>query len=288
MYVIYRGEVEVRDASQKISKKWLRDKYIEQNMGIIDIALSAGVDEEIIKEKIKEYDLEKEKFPHRSKEWLQKQVEKEENIRDIAEKASVDINTIEAWLKKHNIDYKDQIHDDFQNKELLKKKYVDEGKDIRTIANELRVSKDRIQQEIDKYYLKKKKYPYRYKDWLHKKYIEEMKTPKQMAKISGVERSTIVKWLDKKGFKTFSKYNQDKKFDFGNTSQGAAIMLSEQVKEEIEDIGKDEWSANDVVGLLLRHFGDQVIQILKDIKLGKYEEKWLDKDEKPLENRKED
>lgn len=263
---------------QELNRKWLEKKYIDQDMRKLDIALKAGVNKKVIEEKIKEYDLEKEKYPHQSESWLRKKVEREENIRDIAKEADVDVDVIELWMEKHSIDYKDKIYDDYQDKELLKEKFVDEGKDVTELSNEFGVSKEKIIEELKRHDLKKKKYPYRYKDWLQEKYIEEQLTPTQIADEVGMKRGTIVKWLKKHGFETYSKYDQDKKFDFGNTSKGAAIVMSDVVKEEIEDIGKDEWSSNDVVGLLVRHFGNKVKEIIKDIKLGQYEDRWMGSD----------
>jgi hypothetical protein len=137
------------------NEEWLRQKYVEENMTMKQMAEEADVCAATIGDHLKENNIKTRhsgqrtyiKPKYRNREWLRKQhFDEERTNKEIAEECNVSTETIRDWLIQHRIGRVPVPDPDkeYQHKSWLVKHRIDEELKVSTIAEKAGVTKSKI------------------------------------------------------------------------------------------------------------------------------------------------
>lgn len=116
-----------------ISKNWLIEKYITENLSVPEISKRYGLKINTVRSCLWRYGIKREKI-YRDKVWLEQKYLKENlSPPEIASLAKTSRNQIWYWLKKYHIE-KPVIQKEYEDKARLKEMYVDMGLSSKAIG----------------------------------------------------------------------------------------------------------------------------------------------------------
>lgn len=199
------------------NKNWMEKQYIEKDLSAEEIATLVGCGMKTIYNWLRKLNIPHKRLPlnqdYKNGEWLYEQyIEKDLTIKEIAEIINCSLSTVNRWLRELNIPYKMEscINPRYKDRDWLCDQYVNQGKTIYEIADEIGVGDSTIQRWI--HILKvpvqynrgdrEARFKYRDKKWLQRQYIVKQKHQYEIADELEVSQSVICSWLRKHGIDT--------------------------------------------------------------------------------------
>lgn len=215
-------------------ERWLREKYIDEDLSTYEIAELAGVTRPTICNWLHrhDFDVADPGAPNagdvdqlKDAEWLRDQYKhQEKSVLDIADQLDVDHKTVREYLDKHGIEIDSisigQLRKSGANLELLRdadwirKQYHDKELSISEIAKKCSVTPSTLSDWMDDHGIEKAgeggcrgdTEKLRDELWLREKYVEEQLSIDDLSELLGVTNPTILRWLDRNDIETREKH----------------------------------------------------------------------------------
>lgn len=213
------------DEKRYRDSEWLRQQYVLEEKGIVEIAEQCGCSRSTIHRWLENHNIERralggydKKAKHRDERYLRKKYVGEGlTTYEIAEECGCVDATVLKWLKKHGIETReggvdpeevaaDERLTDF---EWLHEQYVDRYRSSLQIAEEIGCSPTSVLYWIDRHGIEKRSSGTKPADprlvdaeWLREQYKEKELLCKEIANKCSVATTVVSSWLKKHGIET--------------------------------------------------------------------------------------
>lgn len=151
---------------------WLREQYIENERGTVDIAEEIGAADSTVRDWLRSHNIEIRSISEiqsegdverlHNKIWLREQyVGQGKSPTEIADAIGVTYGTVRDWLRRHNIEIRPRTEGDtekLRDEEWLREQYVENQRSTYDIADELGLSQKTIPYWLDKYGIETRSY----------------------------------------------------------------------------------------------------------------------------------
>jgi len=144
-------------------EEWLREKYIDEQQSVHQVANSADCTAETIRSWLRQFDIDirdPEAGPWRDEAWLRTQyIDERKSTSQIADEYGSNKETIRLWLGRHGIETRGNrerqlaVRDErkYRDEEWLRTQYIDEQRTGPDIADECGVSAKTIYNWLEQY-----------------------------------------------------------------------------------------------------------------------------------------
>jgi uncharacterized protein YjcR len=206
---------------------WLREKYHEQGMGVVEISEQLGCSNSTVSRWMKKHDIETCRAAHPKLEdgdWLREKYHGEKlSTKEIAELLDCARNTVTRWMDIHDIEARETGQavrmgwEDWEpdhvlsDDDLLRELYQEEKKSSEQIASELGFDPVTVRRYLEKYDIDirdrsealqihtEREDELGDEEWLREKYIQEKKNMTEISEMLDVSLSTVKLWIERHG-----------------------------------------------------------------------------------------
>ena len=189
---------------------WLRERYAQQRMSMVEISEEASCASSTIERWINKHGIETRDANHAEHreledgEWLREEyTQKSKSTYQIAEDLGVDKKTVSYWLKKHNIQVRnpDAPPERLRDSTWLHQEFVEKGRRQTDIARHLGCAVRTVAKWIDRHGFERKNgggksnTPLSQKSFLREQYEDKEKTQEEIAEDVGCSRTAVSRWM---------------------------------------------------------------------------------------------
>jgi predicted transcriptional regulator len=247
---LHRHGIEVRPVARSsdglLTPEYLHEQYVVQGRSLGDIGREHEVSGETVRKWLERYGIERRRpaaASSISRELLERRyVDEQRSIASIAEEFGVSPTTIAKHLDRWGVPRREAHHGSVPvTRDLLDREYVQRGRTMAEIGEELGVSSTTVRKYLDRFGIAPRPKNSRpllervlSREFLEREYVANGRTARDLAREVGVSEQTVLRYLHRRGLDVrpagFGPTGED---DHGDGVDGGPVLIDAEAASRI-------------------------------------------------------